>query len=166
MSDRPKIEPPEFKHQPGHSPKGETIEIKNNGQEIVGTNYWRLPEEDAGKFYVSINADAFRLLVPTSYEEKFLPEVTKANKAIISRGPWPEQDREDGIEILFENETASPFFMHLSVDCFDRLPTKSDSGRTFVLSIWTKEGGKVREMSARFRMVPRIPCFEPWKVTN
>jgi hypothetical protein len=166
MSNRPKIESPEFKHQIGHSPKGRTIEINNNGQEIISTNYWQLPIEDAGKFYVSINADAFRLLVPTSYEEKFLPEVMKAKKAIISRGPWPEQDRDDGIEILFENDTESPYFMHLSVDCFDQFPAKSDSGRTFVLSIWTKEGAKVREMSARFRMVSRIPCFEPWKVTN
>ena len=142
------------------------VRIINNGMDIVSTNYWELPMEDAGQFYVSLYAGAFRVLVPTSYEEKLVPEIMKAKKAIVSRGPWPEQDRDDGIEILFENDTESPFFMHLSVDCFDRLPSKSDSGATFVLSVWTKEDGKVREMSAGFRMAPKIPCFEPWKVTN
>jgi len=166
MSDLSKTGPSDFKRHSGDSPQGGIIEIKNNGQDIVSTNYWKLPIEEAGQFYVSINADAFRLLVPTSYEEKFLPEIMKAKMAIVSRGPWPEQDRDDGIEILFENDTESPFFMHLSVDCFDRPPAKSDSGRTFVLSIWTEEGGKVREMPVRFRVVSKIPCFEPWKVVN
>ena len=36
--------------------------VENDGPEIVATNYWELPAAAAGKFLVSVNAGAFRLL--------------------------------------------------------------------------------------------------------
>jgi hypothetical protein len=39
---------------------------ENNGPEIVTTDYWGSPLEKRGFYHLSINAGAFRLLVPDS----------------------------------------------------------------------------------------------------
>jgi hypothetical protein len=62
------------------------ITCVNDGPKIVESNFWTLP--DHGKFLVSVNAGAFRILLPDSLSE-YLSEMATAREMVISRGRWP-----------------------------------------------------------------------------
>ena len=62
------------------------LEIRNQGQAILSTNYWDSDHAKAGYFYLSWNAGAGRLLVPDS-QKATLREMKGAREVIISRGP-------------------------------------------------------------------------------
>ena len=40
------------------------LTIENDGPAIVASNFWTTDQARAGKFYISCNAGAFRLLLP------------------------------------------------------------------------------------------------------
>ena len=96
------------------------LRIRNDGPRIVSTNFWNLPEAAAGSL-LSTNAATFRLLVPDS-QRGSLADMTTAPIAVVSRGCWTAVGRSDGIEILFDDGTDSPFALWLSVESCDRLP--------------------------------------------
>lgn len=87
-------------------------------------------------------------------------------EVIISRGPWPEQGKQDVIEILFEDGTDNPYAIHLSSESLDRMPLDSDQDRhgqppRWKLTVWTRTG-KALELPCRYRRAKQIPCFMPW----
>lgn len=61
------------------------IAISNNGPQIIETNFWETDLNAKGKFYLSGNAGAFRLLVPSGYE-KIISEMLTANEVVITKG--------------------------------------------------------------------------------
>lgn len=140
----------------------QTLSIKNNGPDIEETNYFESEYAKRGIFYVSVNAGAFRLLVPPQYESA-IPEFLTAREVVVSRGPWPENRRADAIEILFDDHTDSPYALHFGTEQIDRLPPKEDSGRDWQFSAWTRRKNGVHcEYRARchYRTVPRIPYMK------
>lgn len=150
---------------PGPAKDG-ILQVTNNGPEIIETNYFDLEAAAAGKFFVSINAACFRVLVPEVCEST-IPDMKTATEAIISRGPWPAERRKDGFEILFDDHTESPFALHLSPESFDRLPAQDDAGRgDLKLSVWVAGPRKVIELPARYRIVRSIPFLKPWESGN
>ena len=138
------------------------IVVENDGPEILSTNYWGLAEAKAGKLLVSINAGAFRVLVPPS-SESAITDMATATQCVVSRGPWPGQGLADAVEILFDDGTNDPFALHLAVESFDRLPLAEDVGDKWVLSVWTKGSVKRMERLCAYRLVPRLPWLKPWK---
>lgn len=142
------------------------VTIHNHGPLIVSTNFWETEYATVGKFYVSINGGAFRLLVPPS-QEPAIAEMTTAKVVVLSRGPWPAQHRDDAVEILFDDRTENPFALHLTVESFDHLPLDSDAGREWLFTAWTapRRGRphKALERPCWYRRVERIPCLKPWK---
>jgi len=131
----------------------------------VSTNYWETDHARAGYFYLSSNAGTFRLLVPASRGAE-IQEWLTATLVLISRGPWPQVGKADGLEILFEDESNNPYALHLTTDSVDRMPLDTDRDRPgapprWTLSVWTREG-KILELPARYRRVPRIPWLKPW----
>jgi hypothetical protein len=139
------------------------LEIQNDGQKIISTNYWDSEQERAGYYYVSINAGAFRLLIPAGFHDQ-LPDMRSAKEVIISRGPWPDQDKPDACEILFDDHSDNPYALFLSVESFDRLPLDSDAGREFILSAWTGPALKMQfYLPCFYRRVEKIPCLKPWR---
>jgi len=144
-----------------------TIQISNDGPEIIATNYWETPLPGRGLVYVSVNARTFRILVPRGFE---LSDFGPVREVIVFRGPWPDQGMLDAIEVLFDDGTVSPFALHLSPGQIDRLPGLQDSGRRdLACSVWIRGGKgqpvKALEWRAGFRVVPRIPCLKPWEET-
>jgi hypothetical protein len=142
------------------------IRIENDGPEIVVTNYWSTPNAKAGYYFLSINAGAFRLLVPRSQTAE-IGEWRTAREVIVSRGPWPAQGRPDAIEILFEDDTGEPYVIHLVVEQTDRLPIDTDQDipgtpHRWVFTVWT-EGGKALTLPCRYRRAAKIPHLGRWR---
>lgn len=145
--------------------KMQMIEIENNGPEIIRTNYWQSEYSSRGLFYLSINAGAFRLLVPDSWVQE-TGEWMTAKEIIISRGPWPEKGKLDALEILFEDYSESPYVVHLASEQIDRLPLDTDRDRKdqpprWKFSVWTQKG-KILEFPCRYRIVKKLPFLKPW----
>src|SRR3990167_2306796 len=105
------------------------LTIENDGPRIVRTNYWSSEHAARGAFYVSVNAGAFRVLVPEAVRD-VVAEMRTAKEVVISRGPWPAERRDDALELLFDDGSASPFALHIGVEQIDRLPSAQDDGRS------------------------------------
>ena len=137
------------------------LQIENSGQDIASTNYWTSEHARAGLLFLSINAGAFRLMVPASQESQ-IPEMRTATEAVVSRGPWPDRGLHDAFEVLFEDGTDSPYSLHMSPEQLDRLPTSGARKSEHVFSIWTS-AGKQFECPCWYRIVERLPWLKPRK---
>jgi hypothetical protein len=138
------------------------LKITNNGPELADTNYWDSEHAAAGLFFLTWNAGAGRLLVPDSRMAD-LKEMRTAQYVIVSRGPWPERKKAEGIELLFEDHSNSPYCLHLSIEQTDRLLPDIEQGGGFKVVAWTRKG-RAAEWPGKYRKVPKIPCLEPWSV--
>lgn len=144
------------------------IRIDNHGPLITGTNFFRSDLAGAGKLYLSVNAGAFRLLVPPHLEPA-VSEMATGTVAVISRGPWPAEGQADALEVMLDDGTDSPWCCHLDTRSVDRLPLDEDAGRGWVLTVWTRprrvgsRPHKALERPAYYRRVERLPCLRPWE---
>lgn len=142
------------------------LEVRNHGPLILSTNYWDTPECKLGRYLVSINAGAFRLLLPDVYESA-LEDMKTAKGVAVSRGPWAAQRLTDAFEFLFDDGTDSPYALHSSPEAFDRLPTDADAAGEWVFSVWTRprrgKPHKALERPCRYRRSPQIPDLRPWE---
>lgn len=125
--------------------------IKNNGKEIIETNYFDSNLNAGGKFFVSLNAGAVRLLVPDVLLQEIRRELMIAEKFEMSRKPFPELGLNDALEILFEDFSDAPYVLKLSPNSFDRLPAQGDYGRTFDFSAWTDGPKKIFESNIKIK---------------
>lgn len=137
------------------------ITISNRGQAILSTDYWGSEHASRGYFYLSWNAGAGRLLVPDA-QKPALREMKGAREVIVSRGPWPEAQGREGLELLWEDGSDNPFCIHLLAEQTDRLIPEYQQGGGFVVTAWTRGGQKGR-WPGRYRVVPEIPCLKPWE---
>lgn len=135
------------------------LQIENNGPEIVATNYWETEHARSGLLFLSINAGAFRLLIPASQESQ-ISEMKTATEVVISRGPWPYQGKHDALEILFEDNTDDPFCIHLVPEQCDRMPTTGARKSVHTFALWTSTG-KRWECPAYYRIVKHLPWLKP-----
>ena len=144
----------------------ETIHVGNNGQNIRATNYWGSSYAAKGYFFLSINAGAFRLLVPDSRVAE-ITEWTSAREVIVTRGPWPWQETLDALEIMFEDDSESPYSLMLTRGLCDRMPPVWDADKNGQpprrkFSAWTRNG-KVLELPCRYRIARKLPCLQEWQ---
>jgi hypothetical protein len=139
--------------------------VENNGPDLIKTNFWT--NLDRGKFLVSINARAFRILIPKS-EESELEEMKTGREVVISRGPWPEERLDEAVELMFEDGSSAPYALHLDAKAFEVLPAKQDEGRTDLQAIVYVCGdqGQPKEalrLPAKYRRAPKLPWMKHWK---
>ena len=143
------------------------IEIANDGPRITNTNYWETPHAKRGLVYLSINARAYRLLTPPAMEP-MLAEIFNAREVVISRGPWPQYNKPDALEIMFEDGSDSPYAVHLLTDQIDRLPQPHDQGWKGTLAIYTATSyvpAWTCDM-VYYRTVKQIPWLRPAPVND
>lgn len=145
------------------------ISIHNDGPDIVSTDYWGTPQAAEGYFYLSINAGAFRLLVPDSRAGE-IREWASAREVIVSRGPWPQAGRADALELLFEDGSEAPYSIHMGAEQIDRMPLATDADRAGDLPRWTfsawAPAGRALALPCRYRIVKRLPCLRAWTGTE
>lgn len=139
--------------------------VRNHGPLILATNYWETPAAKAGKILLSLNAGAFRVLLPPAAEPA-LADMTTAKGCCVSRGPWPDAGLADALEVLFDDGTPDPFALHLSVQSCDRLPLDTDTASEWVLTVWTRPRRERPHLAlqrpCRYRLSPRLPDLRPW----
>lgn len=132
------------------------ITIKNDGPDIVETDYWDSDAGTAGYFYVSINAGACRLLVPDSRVED-IADMRTASEVIITRGT---AGTNEAYEVMFEDGTDNPYC--ITIDCrqSDRLlpPQTLDA---LPVSVWTRTGRQLA-LPGRYRYTAQLPDMRPW----
>ncbi len=116
------------------------ISIRNNGQELVYTDYWLAEHAKAGFCYLSANAGALRLLVPEA-AEGFLDEMRTGNAVTIENSI---SNPNKCVDLVFEDGSTTPFSLSLDREQIDRLLTLGD-GVPF--TVWT-ERGKQLSLSA------------------
>lgn len=139
--------------------------IANDGAQIADTNYfdrWNAQEDDA--IFFSVNAGAIRVLLPARKAAVYVPEMRKASECILSLGSYV--DRREGAEVLWEDGSDAPFAIHTAIEAFDLVPGPPPPDKEWVLSVWTKENGTLRNvltLPCFWRRVPRIPWMKPWK---
>ncbi len=142
------------------------LTIKNNGPDIIETNYFESELARRGAFFLSINAGAFRLLVPPG-QETVLDDFCAVKEIIVSRGPWVAMGRNEAIEILFDDHSKSPYSIQMgATEQVDRLPAKEDAGRWYDFSVWIRwmQGPEcIFRSICYFRLAPGIPYLEPIK---
>lgn len=140
--------------------------IQNDGPAVASCNWWETEMEQAGLFYVSINAGAFRLFVPR-ISESVLADMTTARIVVVSRGPWRQSGLADAMEILFDDGSDSPYAIHLQVQAFDRLPLDADARKELQFTVWTAptdgQPQCAAEFPARYRRVKTLPCLKRYE---
>jgi hypothetical protein len=142
-----------------------TIAIQNHGPVIISSNYWESELAQQGKIFVSVNAGAIRVLLPPqSYG--WLSDMRTARECVLSRGPWPAESKPEGIEIMWDDRSDSPFALHLTPESFDMLPAEPEAGREWICSTWTAKDGRPHKSLERicpWRRVARIPWLRAWE---
>src|SRR3989442_12081013 len=93
----------------------EVLRIRKDAAAIPSTNYWQTARARAGKFYLSTNAGAFRLLVPPQHLGA-VREMRSARDVVVSRGPMTLEGvaLPDALEILFDDGSDDPWALNLS----------------------------------------------------
>ena len=137
------------------------IWVQNAGPEITHTNYWDSPMADAGKFYISVNGGCLRILLPDQMRGQ-VSEMRGAKYVILTRGPFQGRD---GLEILFEDDSPSPYVLYTVNDAMDRVIPTSEAGREVVVSVHTR-GGKALTLPGHFRVASKLPCLKALEVAN
>jgi hypothetical protein len=141
------------------------ILIENHGPLITATNYWDSELAHRGKLFVSVNAGAVRLLLPSAMYP-VLADMRTAKECVLSRGPWPAERRQEAVELLFDDGSDTPFALQLTPESFDLLPAEPEVGREWVCAVWIAKDGrphKSLERVCHWRRVERIPWLKPWK---
>jgi len=135
------------------------IYIENDGQAIAGTDYWESEWSARGLAMISMNAGAFRILVPDSMAPQ-VADMQTAREVIISKGRYQGKQ---AYEILFDDHTDTPYSLLLDARQFASLqPADSEHGKEVRISVWVRGPQRVLDMPARFRVVRRLPCLRPW----
>ncbi|TLS78280.1 hypothetical protein FE236_00530 [Mariprofundus erugo] len=139
-----------------------SITIGNKGRDIVSTNYFGTEMARNGLAFVSVNAGAFRLLLPQALESA-VREMKTGQYAVISRGSMPELGQHDGIEIMFEDHSDEPFALHMSPGQWDMMMGNAHNNRETTLDVWTESGCQL-SMPCYFRMVKKVPHLKPFPI--
>ena len=141
------------------------IYIRNDGPQIVDTNFWESTLAEAGGMFCSVNAGAVRLLLPRSYEHA-IPEMRTGREVLVTRGPWPEMGQREALELLWEDGSAAPYAVHLSAGQLDRLIPRGEAGRRLACHVYTRGFSSTPLLAgtwpARFRVARSLPHLKPW----
>lgn len=140
------------------------LEITNHGPLITGSNYWQSEMAANGMLYLSVNAGAFRLLVPSVHRAVISDMRKGAKYAVLSFLPLEKwQDGQYCAEWMIEDGSADPWSCHLSPGQVDRCPTSDDVAKPWIASVWDLKKGrphKCLERLAHCQIVPSLPWLK------
>lgn len=137
------------------------IQIANDGPLLKSTSYWQSAYARRGAVFLSMNAGAWRILVPPALAASALPEMRTGKEVIFSRGPWEAMGRAEAIEVMFEDGSDTPYALHVGQEQWDRLPLDEDQGHPIRALVYTA-GGLQLELPGRYRRVAELPCMLSW----
>lgn len=142
--------------------------IINNNKNIIKTDFWATAWLNQ-KFYLSFNAGACRILLPTNREGD-IRDMKTAREIVLSLGPsdlWAGGSLM--YEVLFDDGTISPYSLHTTLAAADRTLSPEDHGKRIELSVWLPKPGSglmgarcAFRRKAYVRIADQIPCLKPW----
>lgn len=140
------------------------LHIENHGPLITASNYWQTEHAARGLLYLSVNAGAFRLLVPNVQRRAISDMRPGAKHVVVSMLPPDQwQDRQYAVEWMVEDGSDEPWSCHLSPGQIDRAPGPDDVGKEWLATVWDLKNGKPHkclERPAYFQIVPRLPWLK------
>jgi len=152
------------------------IVIRNNGKEIIGTNYFDTDDAKRGLAFLSMNGGGIRLLLPdkvpeyilgtdssAEYADDLVDGMKTANHVVLSRGSSKSFQKQDMLEILFEDHSNTPYCFYMTVEQCHALPRNQDIGYELDFSVWTRDGKQLSK-PCYYRTVNDIPCMKPFPV--
>lgn len=141
------------------------LRIENSGPLIIATNYWQSDLCAKGLCCLSLNARAFRLLMPPELEET-MPDMATGKMAVLSK---PRNPSRYDMEIMLDDGSEDPYCIHLSAAQVVNWPAREDDGRDDLeFTVWTQprrgtEPHQALRRPAAYRTVPSVPWAKPWK---
>lgn len=141
----------------------------NDGPLIRTTSYWDTSLAVRGGLFASFNAGACRLLVPNharGFDVRDLLQAAGGAREVLVAVIRRPQEQRLALELLWEDDTDTPFAVHLGPQQIDRIPAAGDDGRTIVVSVWQRGYGReptcILSQPGRLRIVSRMPYLRPW----
>jgi len=131
------------------------IFIFNHGPAVTSTDYFDTQRAQQGYFFASWNAGALRLLVPDN-QLAAVAEMATAKNVAITRGRMAGRE---AYEILFDDETDTPFALTIDAENSDRHVGQESHGRHLDVHVYTRDGS-AGVWPGRFR-VAALPCLQP-----
>jgi len=100
---------------------------------ITDTTYWDTDACEAGSYHLVFNIDTYSLLIPENKDD-WLVETVEAESVVITRGSY--NGKKDCFEIMFEDNTETPFKIIISDEQFSRVsPLKEGwNGHLYIFS--------------------------------
>ncbi|MDR1496979.1 MAG: hypothetical protein LBS59_01000 [Puniceicoccales bacterium] len=140
------------------------LKIENAGAEIVSSNFWGSEYSRKGYYYLSVNAGAFRLLVPQSQHAELEEMRRGARYVVVSMLPKKQwEPRKFCVQWVVEDGGEEPYAIQMSEPQIDRICTPEDIGKQWIASIWNLKKGvphKCLERPAFFQIVPALPWLK------
>ena len=138
-----------------------SIFISNQGGELASTNYWDSAMAKAGLLFLSWNAGVARIFLPDICIS-MLREMKTGKYCIISQGPLiPCNITGSTIELLFEDDTDTPFSLQMGAGQVDRRINCTKPQVGFNVTVWSRNG-KLHSMPGKLRSANLLPCLKPW----
>ena len=131
------------------------LQIHNDGQCIVSTNYWQIVHDD--QCYFSVNARAIRMLAPRGLVTWKLCEPAPATTVVVTK--YMHADGNYEMDVVFDDGTEHPYSMNTTRKQWDRHIAASDSGKKdVVFSVWVAGPIEVRQFPCEFyAVIPTMP---------
>lgn len=147
--------------------------IENNGPLIVSTSYWKTERAKLGLIFCSVNAGAIRMLLPKKLasDQRILDDMDTAKVCLLTRGVLKlpaAPPAEEGIELMWDDGSVSPFAIYLTAEAFDMLPAEPPpGGRSWMVTIWVEDEATgqprhVRTFPCYWRRADRLPYLKPY----
>lgn len=138
------------------------LTVENHGPLITGSNFWGSDHAKRGFAFLSLNAGAFRLLLPPTLESA-LADIRTAREVVVSYGPWQQSPSGRGVEVLFDDGTADPFSLHLVDAMCDRIPPAEEAAKEWLFTAWTapRRGGPPHQALQRPAWCRHVESL-PW----
>lgn len=148
----------------------DVLTIQNAGQAIKATNYWGSQLEREGFVFVSFNAGAARILVPSGRPDIVVGLTSKVKHAILTFGRWQERESQPALEWLAEDGSDTPFSLQIASAGFDRtIKVAPGQVQRIVASIWVDgpNGPHLYAQQVGFvRKREMLPCLEAIAAAN
>ncbi len=143
--------------------------IQNDGPVIRATTFWETPLAARGGLFASFNAGACRLLVPSrvpGFNVQDLVEAAGACREVLVSVALRPQEHRLALELMWEDDSAAPFAVHLGWQQMDRIPSVADDGRPLTVSVlrrgFSGQPTCVLNQPGRLRVVSRVSYLRTW----
>jgi hypothetical protein len=134
------------------------LTIKNDGPRIIKTNFWETELNTRGRFFLSANAGAYRLLVPDEHFHMY-PDMLQAKEVVITRG-MDRLYRKEMLEIMFDDHSQNPLVLAIGLGQADIIWKPKPEGRPFL--IYLEGCFMAGNLTSYYRRAKKLPYLKPW----